>query len=229
MLLLLITEWVISVENINRLKKTPPPEDYLVEYTQALIDLGFLTLEPIRKYPLKKTSYNNILKLYAHNSKKPYKHKLYQFDNVTIDNYYLTDAGIEWMYNTFESMTPQYRLTLMPEYFNMKGNYVRGNPMLNNLIGTYGINPKSMYSREAILVRRYGKNNKIVKEYHYPTSKEAREAVLEYLKYYPIEQFELYVIKNGYRVKKPLLIDRSGCEKRALNMRLAKERKHSND
>jgi len=185
-------------------------------YIAQCIDIGILTTASIRKYPLRSGNIAVVLKAYALNAKLPF-----EIDNNNLDVYesyrlFLTEKGLAWLINEFKKYTPAFLRTGFNYAFSIASqadidnidNYVG----LNNFKGLIGINYKQGTQNKALLVRQYGKNNKLRVETMFDTLVDARKEVLHLTRYYPAEQFTLYRLskekKNGvyYKKKVPLFL-----------------------
>lgn len=198
---------------------------YSDAYINKCKELGILTDEPIRKFPLRSANLAIVLKAYAITAHLPYGIDNRSFHILDDYKLYLTDDGLEWLIQTFKQFSFPYLRSTFQFVFSgaTKDDIDNVNYFgYGNFRGITGEKPKAGTKQKAILVRSYGKNGKIKKEFPFDTIREARQAVLELTRFYPMEQFKLFRIrtqkKNGkeytFRSEIPLILEKS---KRGLN------------
>jgi hypothetical protein len=204
-------------------------------YITRCLDIGILTEEPIRKYPLRASNLAMLLKAYAVSTHKPYtidKQRYYLLQDYKL---YMTDEGLLWLYDIFNGHSLNFlKRTFQYLFINVKDidevTTCYAAPWLANFRGEVGEQPKAGSKQAAVLVRSYGKDHKIKKEFNFPELRLAREAVLDLTRFYPLGEFKLYRIrkltKQGketfYREEVPLLLESS---KRGLSNNLPNVRR----
>ena len=186
-------------------------------YIAQCIDIGILTKLSIRKYPLRPGNIAVVLKAYALNAKIPF-----EIDNQNLNVFesyrlFLTEKGLAWLINEFKKYTLAFLRVGFQYTFSQASQHDLENidnySGLNNFKGVSGINYKQGTQNKALLVRQYGKNNKLRVETMFDTLVDARKEVLHLTRYYPAEQFTLYRLskqkKNGvyYKYKVPLFLE----------------------
>lgn len=194
-------------------------------FTQRYLDrclaLGVLTKESLRKYPLRSSSLALVLKAYANAARRPYTIDNQRYDLLDEYQMYLTDAGIEWLFDAFQQHSLNFLRSVYQHVFvkateeDLKDLYHYEG--CQNFLGVTGDKPKAGTKQRALIVRSYGKNNKIKKEFEFDTLREARVELMNLLRFYPLEQFELYRIrkltKKGkvtyYKEKVPIIVGES--------------------
>jgi hypothetical protein len=128
------------------------------------------------------------------------------------DNYklYLTEDGYRWLIDEFKKYTLVFlRSTFQHVFANLndisKINNYKG---LNNFKGISGINYKAGTKSGAVLVRKQGAR---VHELFFTTLTEARKEVINLTRFYPVEDFILYLVTNSkgvyYKQKVPLILE----------------------
>lgn len=175
-------------------------EVYSDLYIQRCIEAGVLTKEPIWKYPLRPANLAMVLKTYAVATNRPYDVSNQKYHLLSHHKLYLTAAGFEWACSVYKSHTLGYLRTAFPFLFSRADERSLDHPEkyvgFRNMRGEIGERPKAGSKSRAVLVRRYGKDNKLVREYIYDTLHEARDAIPHILSVYPPEQFTLYRLKK---------------------------------
>ena len=172
--------------------------------------LGILTKEKIRKYPLRLSNLQVVLKVYAVQNNIPFTYNVRGMGK-TNSEYYLTDTGLEWLYDFFRSKTPEFCRTLFGPLFaraaeeHMKN--IESYPYLNNFRGLIGRNAEAGTKQRAMIIRKV---KRCERRYEFDTIKEAREQLRIWLAYYPIEEFKLYRVRtvdgHTYKEEIPLII-----------------------
>jgi hypothetical protein len=185
-------------------------KDLVDKYIDQCINVGILTPEKIRKYPLKEGNIGVVLKAYALHSKLPFT-----LDNNDVSIYnnhklYLTKEGYEWIIQEFKKYTLVYlRSTFQHLFVNLKDiKDIETHNGLNNLKGITGINYKEGTVNGAVLVRKQGVRTH---ELFFTTLAEARKEVINLTRFYPAENFNLYRMHKVkdvyYRHKVPLILE----------------------
>lgn len=191
-------------------------EHFTHAYVLKCVELGILTEQSPRKYPLRPASLALVLKAYAVSMHLPYTLNNQKYDLLDDYTYYLTEGGYEWLISVFQSCSLPYLRSTFHYLFNSATQADIDNPesyqAFNNFRGTVGERPKAGTKQKAVLVHTTG--NK-VREYKFDNIREARHEVLMLLRYYPIEEFKLYRMhldRNGkyYKDAIPLIIEKSG-------------------
>jgi hypothetical protein len=165
-------------------------------YVSQCITTGILTTDRIRKYPLRPSSIAVVVKAFALKARMPFEidaHKVNEFDTYRL---YLTDKGLAWLLNEFK----QYTLVFLRSTFQYVFSQATPKDIenleqyqgLNNFRGIVGVNYKAGATHPALIVREYGKNNKLKTETQYNTLVDARQELLHLTRFYPIEQFKLF-------------------------------------
>lgn len=186
-------------------------------YISKCLEVGILTEDNIRKYPLRPANLATVLKAYAISMKLPYTIDNHNFDILDDYKLYLTDGGFEWLLDFFSQHSLEFLRHTFSFVFSMATAADISNPDYQgykNFRGLRGIKPKAGTKQQAILVRTVGRTKR---ETHYETLLEARQAVIDLTRFYPADEFKLYRIrvnrKNGketyYRSEVPLFIDSS--------------------
>jgi hypothetical protein len=178
---------------------------------------GILTEASIRKYPLRSGNIAVVLKAYALKVRMPFIIEASKLKELDVYKLYMTDAGLDWLINEFKKYTLAFLRTGFQFVFSNAGvkdlENLKDYRGLNNFKGLVGINYKVGTTHPALLVRQYGKNNKMILETQYDTLVEARKDVLYLTRFYPLEQFTLYRLtkskgKDVYsRYKVPLFLE----------------------
>lgn len=172
---------------------------------------GWLTEEPIRKYPLTSSNLSVVLKIYAIEHFLPYTVKL---EKGVATTYYLTDDGLEHVYDFFRNRTLSYIRSTFSWLFMNADEYTLENiedySVLDNFRGIEGIHPKAGTKQKALIVRTV---KRCKREYHFDSIREARDALRIYLSHYPIEEFKLYRIRTQkgctFKEEIPLIVERN--------------------
>jgi len=206
----------------------------MLEHTELYIEkckeIGILTEDKIRKYPLRDANLVFVLKAFAIDTNRPFTIHSTNFDIVTDHELYLTDGGLAWLFDFFGTHSYQYLKSVFSFVFTQASekditdfeNY-QG---YSNFKGLTGVRPKAGTKQRAVLVHTFGPvNNKQTVEYKFNNLNDARTEVLMLTRYYPIEEFTLYRIrkltKRGkvyyYRNEIPLFLEES---KRGMNTNL---------
>jgi len=157
---------------------------------------GILTEASIRKYPLRSGNIAVVLKAYALKTRMPFIIETLNLTQLDVYKLYLTPEGLDWLINEFKVYTLAFLKTGFQFVFSNASvkdleniDHYSG---LNNFKGISGINFKMGTRNPALLVRRYGKNNKMILETQYDTLVDARKDVLHLTRFYPAEEFTLY-------------------------------------
>jgi hypothetical protein len=191
------------------------------KYIQRCIDIGVLTAEAIHKYPLRSANIAVVLKLYAHMTHQPYTIDNQRFDILDEYKVYMTDGGLVWLRESFKTLSLGFLKKTFTHLFANVTTIEHMNkqlePFLANFKGLKGVQPKAGSKQAAVIIRSYGKNNRIQKEFNYPELRLAREALLDMTRFYPLEQFKLYRIrkltKKGkvtyYKEEVPIILEAS--------------------
>ena len=196
-------------------------------YIDQCLDIGIFTKASVRKYPLRAGNIAVVLKAYALSARLPFDIESKNLDVFDAYRLYLTDKGLAWLLAEFKKYTPAFLRTGFHYAFSVASekdmedidNYVG----LNNFKGLIGTNYKQGTQNKAMLVRVYGKNNKLKVETIFDTLVDARKEVLHLTRYYPAEQFTLYRLskekKNGVYLKSkvPLFLE---ANRRGMTMNL---------
>jgi hypothetical protein len=166
------------------------------DYIVSCINTGILTKQILRKYPLSSANIAVVVKAYALKLRMPFIIDTLNFEELTEYRLYLTDAGLEWLIQEFKQYTLVFLRTAFQFVFSNATQKDIDNleqyKGLNNFKGLIGTNYKVGTTHPALLVRTYGKNNKLKIETRYDTLVEARKEVLYLTRFYPAEQFTLY-------------------------------------
>lgn len=196
-----------------------------MELTNKLLEANILTEDKIRKFPLRESSLRMTLKLYAVMNHIPYKldikglaRKNHLTDNGDISKYYLTDYGLEWLYQSFESLPQDYvRKVFGKQFTNIPKSEVidyRTTYTLNNFRGVTGITAHNGTAQPAFLIITLPTRTL---RFDYDNIALARQGVLHLSTQYPLESMTLYrwkrCVSRGkeYRVKEkiPLIVKAS--------------------
>jgi hypothetical protein len=189
-------------------------------HTPLILDcirLGILTESPLRKYPLRAANLAVVLKAYAIEAKLPYTLNNQKFDELSDYKLYLTDAGLEWLFNVFKQHSLPFLRSAFQFVFSNATEADIQNPEYvgyNNFRGITGDRPKAGTKQKAVLVRKVGRT---LREYKFDSIREARREFLYLSRFYPVEQFKLYRIKKNtkkgkvsyYRDEIPLILKES--------------------
>jgi hypothetical protein len=166
------------------------------ELIEKCKSIGIFTEASIRKYPLRSGNIAVVLKAYALKLRMPFTIDTVKLNELDVYKLYMTDAGLDWLINEFKKYTLAFLRTGFQFVFSNASvkdleniDHYSG---LNNFKGISGINFKMGTRNPALLVRRYGKNNKMILETQYDTLVDARKDVLHLTRFYPAEEFTLY-------------------------------------
>jgi hypothetical protein len=182
------------------------------------MQIGILTDKPIRKYPLRAANLAMVLKAYAVASRLPYTVDNHNFDELSEYRLYLTEGGLEWLYNLFKQYSLAYLRSTFQFIFSAATEADVQNPEqyagYNNFRGTIGDMPKAGTKQKAILVRRVGR---VDRKYEFNSILEAREEFFNLSRYFPADQFKLYRIRKNtkrgkvyyYEQEIPLVLEKS--------------------
>lgn len=205
------------------------------KYIERCKEIGILTDEPIRKYPLRASNLAMLIKLYAVETHNPYDIDNQRYDILKDYKMYVTDSGLLWVYEAFNRHSLAYLKRVFQYLFvNVKSTdelkMLQRLPSLGNFRGETGERPEAGTKQAAVLIRSHGKNGKIKQTFNYPTLKEAREAVLDLSRFYKLDEFKLYRIrkltKQGketfYKEEVPILL---GASKRGVANNLPNARR----
>jgi hypothetical protein len=178
---------------------------------------GILTEASIRKYPLRSGNIAVVLKAYALKLRMPFTIDTVKLNELDVYRLYLTPEGLEWLINEFKGYTLAFLRTGFQFVFSNASvkdlESIEQYQGLNNFKGISGINFKMGERNPALLVRQYGKNNKLIIETRYDTLVDARKDVLHLTRFYPAEQFTLYRLAKSkskgiyLRHKVPLFLE----------------------
>lgn len=189
-------------------------------YIAKCLELGILTKAPIRKYPLRAANLGIVLKAYALTAHKSYTLNNRDYSVLAGHNLYLTDDGLAWLYESFR----RYTFAYLRSTFQFVFSKATPDDIVNletyegmrNFQGTLGDKPKAGSKRGAVLVRSYGKDRKITKEFIFESIVLARKEALNLTRYYPADEFKLYALRplkpkadgsiNYCRVEIPLVL-----------------------
>lgn len=181
-------------------------------------ELGILTDEAIRKYPLRAANLAVVLKAYAHSTYQHYTIDTQDLTALEGHNLYLTADGFEWLVGVFNSHSLPFLRSAFGFVFSnateadlLDPNTYQG---YGNFRGEIGDRPKTGTVQKAVLVRKVGRT---YRETYFDTLKEAREAIFDFAKYLPMKDFKLYRIRkytrNGNvtygRAEVPLILDKN--------------------
>ena len=174
---------------------------------QTLLDLGILTKEKIRKYPLKYTNLQAILKVYAINNNIPFRLYIYKCAGIATE-YYLTDYGLEYIYSFFRSKSLDYVRSIFGFLFTYGTEENLKHPetysFFNNFRGTTGVRNKLGSKTPAMVVHTVNKAKRI---YNFNSIAEARAQLKIWFTQYPVDQFEIYRLrfdKHGCKYKEKI-------------------------
>ena len=183
----------------------------MLEHTDAYIskcvELGILCVTPFRKYPLRPFNLAVVLKVYALSSRLPYSINHTRLKEIDHHLYYLTDAGLEWLYQSFSQWSLDFLRSTFASLFakatpdDLKN--LSGFSGLANFRGETGVRPKAGSKQGAMLVRVDGKRKQTFK---FDTLHEARAEFLSLSRFYPIDQFKLYRLSKKGSYKEVQLI-----------------------
>lgn len=208
-------------------------------YTDAYVakckELGILTDDSIRKYPLRAANLAMVLKAYATDTNQPYTLNNQRYSEVFSDfALYLTEGGLEWLFDFFTRHSLSFLKSTFQFLFTNATQFEVDHPEtyagFNNLRGTVGDRPKAGTKQGAILVRTCGN---LKKTYTFDSILEAREEFFNISRYYPVEEFTLYrvrkLLKKGkttyYKEQIPLILppSRRGLAVNLPNVRRAND------
>ena len=172
-------------------------------YIEKLLDLNILTEEKLYEYPLRLTNLNTVIKIYAINNNLPYRLKIRNCKGIAT-KYYLTDKGLQYVYNFFKSKSLDYVRHIFIYLFTHATEddlkHLETYSYFENFRGTKGV--KDTVSKEpAVVIRKVGRVERV---YKFNSIREARLQLNTWLTLYPIEQFKLYRIRTdsrGYKYK----------------------------
>lgn len=188
-------------------------------YITKCKSIGILTEDAIRKYPLRSANLALVLKAYAVDTNKPYTIDVTQFDLLNDYTLYLTEGGLEWLYDFFARHSLAYLKSAFQFLFLNATEADVLNPegyaAFNNFRGTVGLKPKAGTKQRALLVRAYGKNGILKEKREFDTIVEARDEFFNLSRFFPADSFTLYrlrtQIKNGkttsFKEKIPLYLE----------------------
>lgn len=181
--------------------------DLIQSYITQCINIGILTEEKIRKYKLKPGSLAVILKVFALYNKVPFEFSTHELD-INYSNYdlYLTKQGYEWLVTEFKKFTLSYlRATFSHIFLRLNDlNKLEQYNGLNNFKGISGTNYKAGTKTAAILIRKQGVRTH---ELYFHTLAEARKEVINLTRFYPVENFTLYMVNKNIKQKVPLILE----------------------
>jgi hypothetical protein len=179
-------------------------------YITQCVNAGILTEEKIKSYKLKPGSLAVILKVYALYNKIPFVFNAQTFAEYKNYNLFLTDEGYVWLINEFKKYTLSFlRSTFSHIFLRLNDlNKLESYNGLNNFKGISGTNYKAGTKSSAVLLRKQGAR---VHELFFTTLAEARKEVINLTRFYPVEDFNLYLVTNSkgvyYRQKVPLILE----------------------
>ena len=171
---------------------------------------GVLTKDPIRKYPLSLANLQVILKIYAVNNRQPFTYSISKTKGQFTE-YYLTDEGLEYFYEFFNSHSLAYCRSTFSNFFTQYKEDVMPDPrtyhMFNNFRGVSGKKQEAGTKQRALIVRKV---KRCERKYEFDSIKQARQQLNLWLTLYPIEEFTLYRVREqkGYTVREkiPLIV-----------------------
>lgn len=182
-------------------------KDTLPVTENTLLTLNIITKERIRKYPLKLTNLQVILKIYAVTTHQPFRFYIYGMKGIPSE-YYMTDYGLEWMYDFFRGKSLDYARSLFSNLFTRANQSDLDHPELykgfSNFRGVDGSCNKAGSKQPALIIRKIGK---VEHKYEFDSIYDARTQLNVWLTLYPMEQFSIYRIKTnkqGYTFKEQL-------------------------
>lgn len=166
--------------------------------TDTLVSLNILTKEKIRKYPLKETNLRVVLKIYAIKTYQPYEYcirKLKGLNNVASE-YYLTDEGLQWVYDFFKDKELTYVRSIFSNLFVRATQdtlkHIDTYPYFNNFRGTMGATTPPGSKQKALVIHTV---NRTERKYNFDSIIEARDFLRIMFTKYPMEDFKLYRIR----------------------------------
>lgn len=166
--------------------------------------LGILTETPHRKYPLRAANLSAVLKAYAIEARMPYTLNVRNLQELSDYKLYLTDEGLEWLYDVFKQHSLPFLRSAFQFVFSSATEDDVQNPEqyagFNNFRGTIGERPKAGTKQKAVLVRKVGK---ALREYKFDSIREARAEFFNLSRFFPVDQFKLYRIRKETRNKTP--------------------------
>lgn len=189
-------------------------------YITQCLNIGILTKEKIKKYKLKPGSLVVILKVYALYNKIPFEYSSHTFKEYQNYSFFLTDQGYIWLINEFKKYTLLFLRSKFSHIFLRLNdlNKLESYNGLNNFKGISGVNYKAGTISGAILLHKQGVH---VSETSFKTLAEARKEVISLTRFYPVENFTLYLIANHkdvyYKQKVPLIL---GANRRGVPVNL---------
>jgi len=170
----------------------------------SLEQLGILTKDTIRRYPLRYTNLQAVMKMYAVNTNQPFTMSIYGKKGVSTE-YYLTDYGLEYVYDFFKGKDLTYAKALFNYLFTHSKedtlDHLDTYSFFDNFRGTRGTKSRRGSKQPALIIRTVGRAEK---RYEFNSIAEARDQLRLWVALYPIEQFTLYRIKTdkkGYKYK----------------------------
>ena len=163
--------------------------------------------EKIRKYKLKPGNLAVILKVFALYNKIPFEYNTHDLSTDYLNyDLYLTKHGYEWLITEFKKYTLPYLRTTFSHIFLRLNDLERLDNYngLNNFKGTSGANYKAGTKASAILIRKQGVRTH---ELYFTTLAEARQEVINLTRFYPVENFTLYLVSKNVKQKVPLILE----------------------
>lgn len=183
---------------------------FVETFVNQCINIGILTEEKIKKFKLQPGNIAIVLKLFALYNKVPFEYNTQNLNEYKNYNLFLTKQGYEWLINEFKKYTLSFLRSTFTHIFIRLDNLNDLDTFdgLNNFKGITGTNYKSGTKAGAILVRKQGVHTH---ELYFTTLAEAREEVINLTRFYPVENFTLYIVsknKNSYyKNKVPLILE----------------------
>lgn len=194
-------------------------KEHSEKYIERCKEIGILTSESIRKYPLRSTNLAIVLKAYAVATHQPYQ-LTNEYDVLSDHVLYLTPSGFDWLIHFFSERSLAYlKSTFRFVFIKASNEETVIDPEFegySNFRGDTGKKPKAGSKQGAVLVRTYGPSkNKRTQEFKFDTLHEARSEVIRFTRFYPVDQFTLYRIRKNtkkgkvsyYRSKVPLFLE----------------------
>lgn len=176
------------------------------KYVDDCLRLGILTEVKIYKYPLRSANLAVILKAYANETHQPYEIKTSYYYVLSDYSLYLTPSGFEWLLYTFQKHSLEFlRATYGFVFSKAKESDITNVNYIyyNNFRGVTGDRPKAGSKQKAVLVRII---KRAKREFHFNSLREARDAFMNFSRFYPTEEFKLYRIKKDCREEVPLIL-----------------------
>jgi hypothetical protein len=177
---------------------------------EQCIQVGILTKDKVKKYPLQNGNLAVVLKIYAMYVRLPFVFNYKQLKEYKNYKLYLTDTGYSWVINEFKKYTLLYLRSAFPHLFANLNNLdnIDTYKSLNNFKGITGVNYLAGTKGGALLIRRQGTHTF---EETFDTLLEARKEILNLSRFFSIENFVLYRTgyRNGvyYKNKIPLILE----------------------